>query len=95
MVCGEKIKKILKWLDERYKASDDLKIEGAKSCSKLAILELSGWVEESMHDLISDLADKELDGSNAKKHIAKAISNMNGFTYEKHFRRCYLRELAL
>ena len=95
MVCGEKIEKILKWLDECYETSDDLDIEEGKSYSKLAILELSGWVEESMYDLISDLADKELDGSNAKKRVTEAISNMNGFTYEKHFSKMLLKGIGI
>ena len=95
MICGEKIENILEWLDECYETSSISEIEKAKSYSKLAILELSGWVEESMYDLILDIADKELGSSNAKKRVKKTISNINGFTYDTHFSEMLLKGIGI
>lgn len=85
MISIDKIEKTLEWLEKCYDNSKNTEIEESKIYSKIAILELSGWVEESMDGIILDLADKKLDSSNAKKRLEKIISNINGFTYEKHF----------
>ena len=85
MIHVDKIEKTLKWLEKRYDNSKNAEIEEGKIYSKMAILELSGWVEESMDDIIWNMADKKLDSNNAKKRLEKVISNVNGFTYKKHF----------
>lgn len=85
MISVDKIEKTLEWLEECYDRSKNADIEESKIYSKIAILELSGWVEESMDDIIWNLADKKLDSNKAKKRLKKTISNVNSFTYEKHF----------
>lgn len=54
--------------------------------SKLAILELCGWIEESMDDIIRKCAHRNIKDPKERAEIIKLIDNNYGFEYNKHFR---------
>lgn len=56
--------------------------------SKLALLELCGWIEESMDDIVLRCARRHLkDRKNIKFVADQTIKRTYGFEYEKHFRK--------
>ena len=94
MISDDKIKKVLKWIKARYDDSitqdvyDDSgtqDIDVARLYSKLAILELSGWVEGSLKYLVLELVDKKLIDDEAKEEFEKIIRGIRGFKYDYHF----------
>ena len=55
--------------------------------AKLALLELCGWIELSMDDLIRRCAAHNLSKNGNIKHIEDVVIKYNyGFEYKKHFR---------
>lgn len=95
MVSVDKIEDTLKWLEKCYDNSKDTYIKESRIYSKMAVLELSGWVEESMDGIILNLADKKLDSKNARRRLEKIILNVNGFTYEKHFLKMLRKSIGI
>jgi len=64
--------------------------------SKLAILELCGWIEESMDDVTMRCAMRCLrDPANRKFVEKQVIKPNNGFEYETHFRGMLVRVVGL
>ncbi|PYS89896.1 MAG: hypothetical protein DMF64_16500 [Acidobacteria bacterium] len=60
--------------------------------SKLAILELCGWIEESMDDIILTCANRHLKNPANLKLVEKSIIGRTyGFEYEKHFRNMLIQ----
>lgn len=54
--------------------------------SKLAVIELCGWIEMSMDDIVLRLSTKRLRDTNHRKYIEKDIVKRTyGFDYERHF----------
>lgn len=55
--------------------------------SKLAVIELCGWIEMSMDDMVMRLSIRLLKKATNRKYIEKEIVRRTyGFDYEKHFR---------
>lgn len=55
--------------------------------SKLAILELCGWIEESMDDIVRRCATRNLKSLSDRHDVEKSIIQRTyGFEYKKHFR---------
>ena len=55
--------------------------------SKLAILELCGWIEESMDDIVRRSSIRKLNNANNRSFIEKSvIKRTYGFEYNSHFR---------
>lgn len=64
--------------------------------SKLAILELSGWIEESMDDVVLRCARRHLkDGANLKFVQNEIVKRTHGFDYQQHFRRMLIQLLGV
>jgi cystathionine beta-lyase family protein involved in aluminum resistance len=63
--------------------------------SKLAMLELCGWIEESMDDIIKKCANRVLKVEKNKKYVADIIKKTNGFGYDEHFRRMLISVVGL
>lgn len=83
----------LKSLDYRYKKARSAK--EALFCSKLAILELCGWIEESMDDVIRRCANKKLENHVNRKYCENQIIGKNyGFDYP-NFRSMLIRLMGL
>lgn len=85
MVSKTSILENLQGLDALYQKSSSTK----KSLffSKLAILELCGWTEESIDDIIKRCAKRKLKEKVNLDYLIKEIERTYGFTYEKHFRK--------
>ena len=64
--------------------------------SKLAILELCGWIEESMDDLVMRCAIRHLREPVNRDHCKKDfVERTYGFDYHKNFRFMLIRLLGL
>jgi hypothetical protein len=64
--------------------------------SKLALLELCGWIEESMDDIIRRCAKKNLrNQSNLIMIENDIIRKTFGFEYNQHFRKMLVKTLGL
>lgn len=85
MTSDDKIKTVLEWAKERYDNPCTGDIDEGRLYSKLAILELSGWVEGSLKDILLKLVDKKLNDDKATKKFKKVIEKTRGFRYEDHF----------
>lgn len=84
----------LKLLDAKYKTTRDCK--ESLFFSKLAILELCGWIEESMDDLIMRCARSHLkEPINIKKFEDDIVRRTYGFDYKRHFRRMLIHLIGI
>ena len=94
MIAKSYILENLKTLDRSYaKASSARK---SLFYSKLAILELCGWIEESMDDVILRCAHRHLKNNANVKFVSKEIvQRTSGFDYERHFRWMLIQLLGL
>lgn len=64
--------------------------------SKLAMLELCGWIEESMDDLVLRIAKRSIKSTGNLDHIQqKVVKPTYGFEYEKHFRGMLLKIIGM
>lgn len=87
------IKKNLEKIRDLYVNSIDEK--ESSLYSKLAILELCGWIEESMDDIIRRHANKHLKSSNNLDAIKGIIRDTHGFDYKEHFRKALRQFIGL
>ncbi len=64
--------------------------------AKLAILELCGWIEESMDDIICRCSSRHLKDVSNKNYVEKNIvKSTYGFDYAKHFRKMLIQLIGL
>jgi hypothetical protein len=64
--------------------------------SKLAILELCGWIEESMDDIIMRCADRNIKETKNIDHVkSQIVAPTYGFEYHRHFRRMLIQLIGL
>jgi hypothetical protein len=64
--------------------------------SKLAILDLCGWIEESMDDVVRRCAIRCLHVADNRKFVEKeVIKKTYGFDYDSHFRKMLGRVIGL
>lgn len=64
--------------------------------SKLAVLELCGWIEESMDDVILRCARRHLkDEANFAYVQNEVVKRTYGFDYQQHFRRMLIQLLGV
>jgi hypothetical protein len=78
------IEENLKSLNLRYRRSKS--IESASFASKLAILELCGWIEVSLDECIDRASNRVLQKQESRKFIAEKVKKNSGFDYDSHFR---------
>ncbi|MGI2170602.1 hypothetical protein ACROAE_10440 [Shewanella sp. MF05960] len=84
MIARSYIESNLKQLDKLYLNAITLKSK--LYYSKLAMLELCGWIEESMDDIVQKCANRSLKSQANKNYIAtQIIKPTYGFEYKKHF----------
>ena len=84
MIAYTYIEKNLKALDIRYR-SPQTSTRDAYFASKLAILELCGWIEESMDDCILRASIRVLGNERNRKLLKDKVRKTHGFEYEHHF----------
>lgn len=64
--------------------------------SKLAIIELCGWIEETMDDIVMSCARRKLKDTHNIIYVEKDIISTNfGFEYKQHFRGMLIRLIGL
>ena len=63
--------------------------------SKLAILELCGWIEVSMDGVVDSCAKRNLNEGASIALVANRIKRTYGFDYDQHFRELIIRILGL
>jgi hypothetical protein len=86
MIAKSYIEKNLRQIERLYNQSAT--VQKGLYFSKLALLELCGWIEISMDDIILRLAKRVLRDSDHLKYLKEeVIRRTYGFEYEKHFRR--------
>lgn len=64
--------------------------------SKLAIIELCGWIEESMDDIVKEYANIKLNNIDNINFLDDEIIGKNyGFEYDKHFRKMLMQVIGI
>lgn len=63
--------------------------------SKLAILELCGWIEEAMDDIVKNCANRKLRNSNNIGSLKEIIKKVHGFDYHNNFRKMLMQVIGL
>ncbi len=84
MIAYSYIEKNLSSLDKKYRLTKSN--TEARYYSKLATLELCGWIETSIDDSILRCANRLLKSRSARKIVEKEVKRTYGFEYERHFR---------
>ncbi|HEX9744183.1 MAG TPA: HEPN domain-containing protein [bacterium] len=86
MIVRSYIKKNLEELDKLY--SHETNTKRLKFHSKLALLELCGWIEESMDDIVERCIIRKIKDSNMRNELRKEIVEKTyGFEWKKHFQK--------
>jgi len=94
MISRSYIYKNLKSMDVLYIHSNSIK--KGLFYSKLALLELCGWIEESMDDIIRRCAHKNLKINRNLRMIENVIiKRTSGFEYNQHFRQMLVKTIGL
>ena len=94
MVAKTYILANLRSLDFSYRHARTAK--EAQFFSKMAILELCGWIEESMDDIVLRCANKHLKQPANRRYCEREVVKRTfGFDYEKNFRSMLVRVLGL
>lgn len=84
MIALSYIENNIKMLDYRYNKANSYKDK--LFYSKLAMLELCGWIEESMDDIIQRCANRILRNRSLNQKVKKNIIEPNsGFQYKNNF----------
>lgn len=63
--------------------------------SKLALIELCGWIEESFDSIIKLSIRNKLKSHSYKKYMNDTINNTHGFQYNTHFRKMLIVALGI
>ena len=94
MIAKKYIESTLKELDKLYNSPFSQK--KTIYFSKLAIMELSGWIEETIDDIIIRHANRNLKEPKNKKYCKERIIRPNyGFQYDKNIRPMLINLLGL
>jgi hypothetical protein len=94
MIGKTEIERTLKGLQHRYWLAKTQK--EPLWFSKLAIIELCGWIEVSTDDLVNRLAKKAVKEHLNLTHFQNEVVNKNyGFHYKKHFRNMLIAAVGL
>lgn len=94
MISKTYIRSNLNQIDNLYKKSTSNKV--ASYFSKLAILELCGWIEESMDEIVRRCVYRRLkDSTNIQFVEDTIIQRTYGFEYKRYFRNMLLQVLGI
>ena len=94
MIARSYILANLKALDRKFKRATSEK--DTLFYSKLAILELCGWIEESMDDIVLGCARRHLTEQDNITFVEKQIvRRTHGFDYDMHFRQMLIQLLGV
>ena len=94
MVNKTTIARNLRELDSRYR-------RGSRNprdplyYSKLSLIELCGWIEASMDDVVGNCVRKYVRAPGNVKDMEGVIRRNSGFSYDRHFREMLVRVIGL
>lgn len=89
MIAKTAILENLRNLDALYKKAPSQKY--GLYYSKLAILELCGWIELSMDDIAHRCASRHLRKAQNLRYLENRIGRIYGFEYDRHFREMLIQ----
>lgn len=55
--------------------------------AKLAVIEVCGWIEECMDDMVLDMSDRHIRRPRNVRIVQQEVNRIHGFRYNAHFRR--------
>lgn len=94
MISKSKIRMNLLWLNRCYNQASTP--QASLMYSKLAILELCGWIEESMDDLVMRCGKRCVKSVDLQEIIQKKVIRPNsGFSYDDHFKKMLAQVIGL
>lgn len=93
MICKGTLEPTLKELDRLYNSSSDS--SATIFYSKLAVIELCGWIEETMDDMVERCYKRCLKERKNKDFIKTKIKKNYGFKYEENFRAMLISIIGL
>lgn len=94
MIAKTYIQENLRRLDVRHSHTSDIKL--SFYYAKLAILELCGWIEMSMDDIVMRHCNRKLViGANKKFMEKDVVSRTYGFDYDRHFRMMLIKLIGM
>lgn len=94
MIIKKYILSNLRLIDKNFKNAKNQ--EEALLLSKLAIIELCGWIEQSMDDIVRHIYKRCLKDVNNCKFVEKEIIKKTyGFEYHKHFRGMLTKTIGI
>lgn len=94
MIAKSYIESTLKELDKLYNDASSQK--KAIYFSKLAVIELCGWIEETVDDIVLRHSNRKLKNiDNKKYYIDKVIKNNYGFQYLQNIRPMLINLIGL
>lgn len=88
MVAKTNIERTLKQLNNLYNDSRNARAE--LYYSKLATIELCGWIEESMDDIVLKCSTRMVKELENRKYVTSQVKRTYGFEYDQHFRKMLL-----
>lgn len=92
MVVKKYILSNIKKLDQLYNSSPTVE---ATYYSKLAIIELCGWIEFSMDNIVEYFANKHIKTQPLKDSFKSLKDNNNGFDYKHNFRKMLSQTIGM
>ncbi len=93
MINKTEIQSNLTQLDNLYKRARTPK--KSSFYSKLAILELCGWIEESMDDIIRGYTNKHLKEQKNLKFVEALIGQTHSFIYKANFKNMLIQIIGI
>jgi hypothetical protein len=94
MISKQYIGPSLQALDAAYRSAATA--EDAERDAKLAIIELCGWIEETMDELIHRCSRRNLKVQQNRDYcMSQIVEQTFGFDYNKHFRLMLIRLIGL
>jgi RiboL-PSP-HEPN len=93
MICKSRLLKTLRELDRLY--NSDQTESHLQFYSKLALIELCGWIEETMDDMVERCYKRCLKEEKNQKFIRGKIKRNSGFRYEENFREMLIPVIGL
>ena len=94
MLSGTKISRNLTELSSRYSANTG-NSRDPFYYSKLALIELCGWIEQSMDAIALDCARRHLKSKSNMNYIESSIRRTYSFTYKDHFREMLIQVIGI
>ena len=94
MVNKSTIARNLRELDSRYQRKSR-NPRDPLYFSKLALMELCGWVEGTMDRIVRDYARRHLSDPNNLSYLERIVRRTSGFSYDNHFRDMLIRAIGL